>query len=104
VITSVIKYYEKPDDNFPTFNQDDYRDVALGSYIETHVFASPRQSKRKGTRSYSDESGTVKDKSRFAELALEGIESEADISTEAKQIGELLYKFIERHNPSTAPR
>lgn len=75
------------------FEQDDYKEVGIGKYIETTLLK-----RTEGKKKYEEKSGTIKSKVDFCRLACENIENLDDLSKETKLICEKLYSFIEEAN------
>ena len=94
VLLSVIEEYEGEKLDIVDFSERDYREVYLGKFIEDKI----RNKKRRGP--YQQESGTITDKIGFCRKALKKIEKWDELSSEAKQITEKIYTFIELNNPS----
>jgi predicted ATP-dependent endonuclease of OLD family len=74
-----------------TITEDDYQkqDVYLGKFIED-TFANIKK--------YASESGTIKSKADFAKKITAKMTSFDDLSPQARDLTETIYKFIKRHN------
>ena len=99
-ITSIVEQYEwtiTPQQ----FEQDDYKNVSLGTFIDTKVLPADHKSKRirkEGSKAYADASGTVKNKTDFCHKALEHIKTIDDLSPEATRLCQGIYEFIAAQN------
>ncbi len=108
VIKRVVASYEGVDDiNLAkNFEQNDYRDDYLGTFIEDSVLPDNLKSKRQrnaqaiGNKgAYAAESGTLKDKLGFASKAIAAMNSVDDLSMDARKLCEEVTSFIQNHNP-----
>lgn len=91
VIIAVIKAYE-PKNNEINFNlfTDEFVNEPIGAFIDEHITGKEKN--------YAVDSKTIKDKLDFCKKAVAVMKTTADLSDEAKQLAEKLYKFIERSN------
>ncbi|MEO7216319.1 AAA family ATPase [Mucilaginibacter sp.] len=71
-------------------NQNKYTEKKIGTYLDSHIIAA--------TKSYADQSGTVKDKLNFAKKAVSHVKKIEDLSSEALDLAEKLYEFIKKNN------
>lgn len=96
VLLKVIEEYEARFKNenpeIQEFNEEDYRDEYLGTFIESKLANQKR-------KSYKAESGTVSAKSTFCKKALSHIQEYDDLSEEAIKLCEKIYGFILMNNP-----
>ncbi|MEW4529299.1 ATP-binding protein [Maioricimonas sp. JC845] len=100
VLLNVVRMYEGEDaDLNEAITEANYREQYLGTFIEQKVLEG-RPSKRPARTlpPYSDKSGTIKDKSKFAEKALEHIKSFDDMSDAAKDLAKRMYEFVAKMN------
>jgi predicted ATP-dependent endonuclease of OLD family len=94
-LKKVIKEYEKvntvEDIDFKSnFTEKGYANRYLGSFIES-VLNNP-------SRSYSAQSGTIKDKLAFCKRAIKNTSNVNDLSPEALNLCEKIYNFIKENN------
>ncbi len=83
-------------------NNTAYKNRYLGKYIEDKLLIEKQKTHRRNKeRPYSDKSGTIKDKTAFANKAINAIESYDDLSEEAQSLCEKIYEFIKRNNPDS---
>ena len=96
----LLSYKEKEDNlNIPQ-NSTAYRDCYLGEFIETKILLDKTKTERKNkNHPYSTDSGTIKDKVKFAQKAISNIKTLSDMSEEAKALCERIYNFIKDNNP-----
>ena len=92
VLKKVVQGYEGGEEplQFKDFDYKAYKDKYLGAFIESNIEGI--------TRSYKSQSGTIKDKVNFAKKAVAHINSTEDLSEEALNLTEKLYKFIKEQN------
>ncbi|HEV7925343.1 MAG TPA: ATP-binding protein [Verrucomicrobiae bacterium] len=95
ILKKVVSQYEDGSPEFNPFDQEAYRREGLGDFIETKMLKGPK--KRRG--SYREESGTVRGKVEFCEIALKHIGSFSDLSADAQAIATMIYEFIRSQNP-----
>lgn len=100
VLLKIVRSYEGNNASLPSIDQDDYRDVRLGEFIEVHLLTDPSSSKRRAPsgRPYREESGTLKDKVEWAQRALGFIEGPEDLSPEATRLADRIWHFIDASN------
>lgn len=101
VLMKLIESYEGGIDALKEPSWTDYANEYLGTFIES-MFSAANPSKRKGKPPYKAPSGTIKDKSAFAEKALAVLTDWDDLSDEAKRVTTLIVKHIEKHNSRPA--
>ena len=95
VIKEIVREYEEdPDAEFSDFEQVDYKDKHLGSFIESNVLKQAK--KRKG--SYAGDSGAVSVKTDFCQKAIAHLRDFADLSPEAQELIQKLHAFIQQNN------
>jgi hypothetical protein len=94
ILRKVITDYEKSSPIFPEFKQDDYRDAYLGTFIEDTLL---KGSKTRAGR-YATESGTITQKIKFCDKAIDHIKTYDDLSPEAQELSKRLYDFIKNNN------
>lgn len=94
-LRSTIAVYEKASDHIPAIDYASYADVGLGKYIDDLLGAGK---KREG--SYAEESGTLTDKIKFCDRALEQLSKWEDLSEDAQKLAETIAIFIAEHNRS----
>lgn len=94
VIAEVVNEYEGGETELNVFVQGAYTSEPLGGFIEDKVL----KAKRKRTRSYAAESGTISDKVNFCQKAIGKIKTFDDLSPEAKTLAQKLYNFIKSNN------
>ncbi len=117
VLQSVIKHYEGDNPKIvkePVYR--DYRLKSLGTFIENIVLGDrskrPRLDKSKKVgKNYHPYSksftldgdvrreSTLKDKGRFAEIAISQMGPDTKLTTGAEDLCEKIYEFIKKHNP-----
>ena len=93
ILKEIIKDYERSNfENleFKNWNQKGYSSQLLGNYINKNVIGIKRN--------YADESGTIKDKVRFAKKAISSMKTIDDLSEEAIELCKKLHNFIETQN------
>lgn len=108
VIKATVKALEAGKIN-PTaeFAQDDFRDVPMGKFIDEVVLSdSPTKrcggtNRKQGEYRYGDRYGTLKNKAKFSSTACELMTATSDLSREAREIAEVMLRFVQAHN---APR
>lgn len=95
VLLEVVKDYEKgksiPDD----FEESDYKDKPLGKFIDGKLGANRTRKASYATEKYGS---TVSDKLGFCQRARNYTIEWDDLSEEAKEISERMYRFIEQNN------
>lgn len=75
-----------------SFEYENYKDQPLGEFIDKTIF------KEKCEKKYAAESGSIKNKVHFCELACENITTFDDLTDEAKKLTKRIYDFIKLHN------
>jgi len=95
VLTDVIKYREQNDEvDLTSFKAKNSKNWRLGRYIETQL-------KKHGIQKhkiYAADSGTIKEKRKFAGWVLEYTDGYDKMSDDAIEIARCVYEFIERSN------
>ncbi len=91
-LIEIIKYSEGEEVKLKDFKQEDYRSEYLGTFIEKNILPS------KNKKSYSGESGTIKDKVNFATKAIKTILTFDDLSPDAKEVAHKIFEFIKNKN------
>lgn len=76
--------------DFSKLKYDKYADIYLGKYLDDKLIGSSKK--------YAEQSGTLKDKVNFARMAITKMSRIEDISPEAKELAEKVYKFIQKSN------
>ncbi|MDE2311752.1 MAG: ATP-binding protein [Patescibacteria group bacterium] len=94
ILKKVIKDYEKAEPNFkqPGFTEKGYSGKKLGRFIESSL----ESKNRKG--SYAEESGTVTDKTGFADKVIKHTTKYSELTPEAQALTERVFSFIQEHN------
>jgi len=67
-----------------------YKDMKIGNFLNSNVVGA--------SRNYASSSGTINEKVKFCKRAVESIRSIDDLSEEAKDLSERIYKFIREQN------
>lgn len=105
VVKKVIVSYEGNGLKLLDFNQSDYRDTYLGSFIEENVLPKEHASKRLRNKTsngnkgaYAIKSGTLKDKLEFSTRAISFMRTKADMSSDSLALCETISQFIGKHN------
>jgi hypothetical protein len=96
-IRAVCKHYGDTDLN--EFDQEGYRDELLGKFIEDTALKGKT---RHRTASYADDSGTIREKTRFAEIAIPAMTSHAELSSDAKALVDQIVSFVGKCNRGLA--
>lgn len=96
VLKKVLSKYGEDPGRLPAFNAKDYASVYLGRYIEDTLLKQAGGKQRAG--SYKAKSGTITGKVDFCQKVVEATETWDDVSPEAKELVEKLYKFIADNN------
>lgn len=102
VLLAVVRDYEKNSTlDLGAIAQDDYRDAYLGDFIETQLQKKSVKSSRptRVGRPYASSSGTIKDKTTFADKALTHMNTWDSLSDDAKELTRWLISHIKRNNP-----
>jgi hypothetical protein len=92
VLKRVLEAYGETGDNLGTPIQDAYASELLGNFIEERFIKDPAQKKRKA--SYAGDSGTVSDKVKFCERAIETMTSFDSLSPAAQELAKKVFYFI----------
>ncbi|HYF36685.1 MAG TPA: AAA family ATPase [Prosthecobacter sp.] len=92
ILKAVVREYEGDDAEIDGFTQEEYRGAYLGTFLESKI----TNKKRKGP--YAEDSGTVTDKKGFCAKAISHQKSWFDLSADAQQLVERIYRFIKTHN------
>lgn len=92
VLTDVLSAYGEKKDRLPQFKHEEYKDAALGDYIENTLLNQGNNKLRKGH--YRADSKTITDKVKFCHYAVEATKSWEDVSPDAQALVERIYKFI----------
>lgn len=94
VIKETVLNFEKPEEeeehDFSELEKVTYTSKPLGTFIDKNITGLKRK--------YASDSGTVANKVQFAKYATTHVNSEADITEEAKKLAEKLYDFIAKNN------
>ena len=100
VLLKVIKQYEKCEPSIRKFKEEDYKYEYLGSFIDGILVERKRPSSycKRTKEGEVEGSGTIKDKPTFCEKALNSIETWDDLSDDAQEVTERIYKFIKKQN------
>jgi predicted house-cleaning noncanonical NTP pyrophosphatase (MazG superfamily) len=93
VLKQILVAYGENPENLRKVTQNKYAKTYLGKFIEDRLFLKPKGKKRKG--SYAAGSGTVSDKVKFCEHAIEAMQSWENVSEEAQKLTVAVYQFIE---------
>jgi predicted ATPase len=94
VIMEVVMKYEGEQMKFEDFDQDSYKNVPIGTYIQEVLLKG--QKRRRGN--YAADGGTISDKTTFCQRAIDATKTFLDLSPEAQVLAEKLYKFVEGNN------
>jgi len=99
VLVNVVQEYEGEDAELHSdFDFDDYSEKYLGDFIEERVLKNGSTRQTRLGRPYASKSGTIKDKTNFAEKALEHIKFFDDMSDAAKDLAKRMYEFVAKMN------
>ena len=91
----MLQAYDEASDNLNVPKQESYANKRLGKFIEEKIIKDPARKKRKA--SYAGDSGTVSDKVKFCEYAIETMKTLDSLSIAA--LAKRIYDFIETaHN------
>ncbi len=93
IIKAVVKKYEEKEPEFNEFEQEDYKQVSLGGFIDGRVLKTTRTRKA----AYAKDN-TLRDKTDFCRKAVPEMKSFDDLSAEAQDIAKRLYSFIAKNN------
>jgi hypothetical protein len=92
-IALVLKEYEGEMAELNSITYDAYANELLGEFIEEKWLAKKL---RKGT--YAAKSGTLSDKLKFCDRAIEQLKDFSDLSPEAQNLAESMFVFIKASN------
>lgn len=92
VIEETVNELCAPDPAFE-IGEAEYSDKSLGDFIDSKLGG-------KTSKKFGAQSGTIKDKVKFAKTAVMHIKSTEDMSEEAMELCDRIYKFIGEMNPS----
>jgi len=90
VIEETVKQWKGIDVTIESNN--DYKDEYLGRYLENIINTGNSKVR------FATDSGTIKDKIKFATIAIEKINSPEDLTDDAKELCESILSFIESNN------
>lgn len=102
ILLEVVKSYEKINDGDSLdninieFEYDEYKNSPLGEFIESNIIINIEDKKRKGD--YKADSGTINNKDSFLKKSIKYTQNWNDLSPEAQEITEKIYKFIKDNN------
>lgn len=88
----LVSKEDNPNLDFSRFNRANHKPQKLGDFIDEKVTGLGRK--------YASKSGTINDKVNFCKVAVENIENVEDLSEDARELCEKLYRFIEKANIS----
>lgn len=95
-VRAVMVAYGEDAANLRNFGHTSYRDKPLGKYLDNQGFKDASKRKRE---SYAEASGTIKDKLKFAERAIDAMNDYEEMSEIACALTEAIVGFIKAMNP-----
>jgi len=95
VLLEVIEDYEKGEPTIEDFEELDYIDKPLGKFIDEKLGTNRTRKVSYSTEKYGS---TVREKVGFCKKAIEHTKEWDDLSNEAKDICERIYRFIKENN------
>lgn len=102
VLLEIVKDYEKIKDGDPLDNintpikYSQYKTEYLGEFIESNIIRDMEKKVRKG--SYKIGSGAINDKNGFFKKVIKYTQNCDDLTDEARELTEEIYKFIDENN------